>query len=485
MIKRTQIFLSFAVSLAFLGSAFAQNGEILTLKQCVEIAMKNNSTYKSAAYRVDAAGANVKASYSSVLPRLGMSFGTSRGTVGQTISQQTQIVTGPVTFIDQNGAPVTPLDPGGNPTFLVAPRTDANGQVIIDRTENFQPTRSFYNHSLGLSLNQTLFDFGRSWNSIRQQQAGFDAATEDLRASRLEVHSSVRERYYALIKALRLEAEFREAVERSQHQLSRTKSMYEIGSVAQIDVYRQEVTLGTDQINLINPQNTVEIARGNLNVAMGRDPETSLRIVEVEPTLPPLGVTLNEAFETAVASNPQLQSFEYDMKSAEYGRKVAKNNYFPTLSLGANYSRSNDKLGRVYGALDENYFFNVGLNFSVNIFNGFSDAAEVTMQSANYKIAEENWTSQKRTLYLQVKQAYLNLEAFKQISGINETNLRSAEEEYRLAQERYRVGAGTQLEVTEAQVSLTRARVTLVAAKFDALIAQAQLEAAMGTIEEN
>jgi len=86
---------------------------------------------------------------------------------------------------------------------------------------------------------------------------------------------------------------------------------------------------------------------------------------------------------------------------------------------------------------------------------------------------------------LNVKQALINLQAFNRISEINERNLRAAEEEYRLAQERYRVGAGTQLEVTEAQVSLTRARVTLVRAKYNALISQAQLEAAMGIIEQD
>ncbi|MFQ5771426.1 MAG: TolC family protein [bacterium] len=46
------------------------------------------------------------------------------------------------------------------------------------------------------------------------------------------------------------------------------------------------------------------------------------------------------------------------------------------------------------------------------------------------------------------------------------------------------MGAGTQLEVTEAQVSLTRARVLLVRAKYDAMIAQAQLEATMGVVED-
>jgi len=454
----------------------AQNGsQPLTLEECINIALKKNSTLKTASYEVDRAGANVKASYSNVLPRITSTFQSGRSTVGQTTNLVSSQVFDFATVVDTTGEPID----------IAVPRVDPQtGQFIIDREERTSPTRSFWGHSMTLSYSQTLFDFGRSWNLIRQAKASFNSSSNDLTAARLEVYSSVKERYFELLKAVKLQEEYRLAVERSKEQLQRTQSMYEIGSVAQIDVYKQEVTLGQDEINFINQQNIVKIARGNLNVAMGRDPETPIQVVDVEQNQSPLNISLEEAYDIAEKNNPELKSFEYDMEAAEYGRKAAKGRYWPSIGIGATYSRDNEQFNRVYSDFGENFFVNIGARIDLNIFNGFSDYAEVQRQTANYSIAEESWINQKRNIHLQVKQAYLNLQAYREISRINERNLRSAEEDFRLAQERYRVGAGTQLEVTDAQVALTRARVNLVRTKYDAMIAQAQLETAMGVVDD-
>ncbi|NIR48747.1 TolC family protein [candidate division KSB1 bacterium] len=442
--------------LLFFGSALAQNGKTMTLDECINVALKNNSQLKTTTYQLDRSGSNVKASYSTILPRVTTTFSSGR-------------------FIQGDRTVVTDVPVGFDST---------RGQAIFEQTEITQDGSSRNSHFARISYSQTLFNFGRNWNTINQAKASFDASSHRLATARQNVHAEVRRRYFELLKAVNLEREYREAVERSQEQLNRTKSMYEIGSVAQVDVYRSEVTLGNDQINLLTQKNIVQIARGNLNVAMGRDPETPIDVAEVEVEFFPEDYTLEQAIEIAEENNPELKRFEDEMQSAEYGMKVAKAAYWPSIGVNVSYTRNNTDFSRVYGELDKNFNISLGAQIDFNIFNGLSDAAEVGRQSANYSIARENWTNTKRQLHLDVKQAFLNLEAFKEISDINERNLRAAEEEYRLAQERYRVGAGTQLEVTEAQVSLTRARVTLVRAKYDAMIAQAQLEAAMGTIAQ-
>ncbi|HEX9653820.1 MAG TPA: TolC family protein [bacterium] len=462
------------VSTLSFGSAFAQNGKALSLQECIQIALKNNSDFKNAAYQVDRVGADVTASYSTILPRIGSSFQMDRSTVGSSTNLRNIPQVTEVTLLDVNNQPVALSVP------LIDPAT---GQQVVQRVESTSRTQSFNNHTFSISYNQTLWDFGRSIQTIKQAKAGFEASSQNLTAARQAVYSTVNQRYLELLKAIKLEQEFQEAVERSKEQLRRTQSMYEIGSVALIDVYRQEVILGTDEVSLINQRNAVLIAKGNLNVTLGQDPEEPIDIMEVEISAEPPTFTLDEAIATAGQNNPDLRRFEYEMKSAEHGRKSAKARFLPAIGVGAVYSRDNEQFNRVYGNFSENYFINVGATLDFNIFNGFSDRAEVSRQTANYSIARESHLNRQRTLRLQVKQAYLNLKAYQEITVINERNLRSAEEDNRLAQERYRVGAGTQLEVTDAQVSLTRARVNLVNVRYDALIAQAQLQAAMGTIE--
>ncbi|TDI86966.1 MAG: TolC family protein [Caldithrix sp.] len=457
MMKKRFILLNAAALLLLQASvSFSQNGKTLTLEECMQIALKNNSQMRKAIYQVDRAGANVKGSYSSVLPVVTSSFTSSR------THQAERVDTREIQLVD----PTT-------------------GQIILDRQDIVSQSQNFNFNQISIRYDQTLFDFGRSWNLIKQSKASFRASSENLVSARHSVYANVRRRYFELLKAMKLEEEFRLAVERSMEQLARTKSMFEIGSVAKIDVYRQEVTLGTDEINLINQRNIVEIAKGSLNIELGRDPETLVHIADIEIDISLPEASLADAISTARENNPSLHQFEYDMDSSEYGMKAAKGRYYPALGFSATYSKQNEVFDRVYGDIGQNFQVSLGMQVNLNIFNGFSDAAEVGRQSANYAIAKENWLGTRRQTDLEVKQAYLNLSAFAQISEINKRNVRSAEEDFRLAQERYRVGAGTLLEVTDSQVSLTRARVQLVSAKYDAMIARAQLEAAMGVVKVN
>jgi outer membrane protein TolC len=156
--------------------------------------------------------------------------------------------------------------------------------------------------------------------------------------------------------------------------------------------------------------------------------------------------------------------------------------FLPSFSIGGTYSRSHNEFDRVYSDFGKNWFGSVGLSMRLNLFNGFADQANVEREGLNYRIAEEEYQNRLRNLRLEAEQALLALQAWKEITEINQNNLISAQEDLRLAQERYRVGAGTLLDIINAQVSVTRAKSTLVRAKYDSKIAHAQLRATMGTL---
>ena len=237
--------------------------------------------------------------------------------------------------------------------------------------------------------------------------------------------------------------------------------------------------------NHISQENSVDIARGNLNVAMGRSPEMSLRIIEVEPTLTPFPYTMNDALEIAIEKNPELAGLERTMHGYKLGMRAAKLAFLPSFGIGAYYNRNNEFFDKVYTTdLDRDYSIQFGASMDLNIFNGFTDKAMYNRQSAYYKNAKEDMADRHRQLVLDVHQAFQNLEAMRKIAEINEDILISAEEDLRLAEERYRVGAGTLLEINDARVAVTEAKQVLISAKYDTETAKASLEAVMGILEE-
>ena len=90
----------------------------------------------------------------------------------------------------------------------------------------------------------------------------------------------------------------------------------------------------------------------------------------------------------------------------------------------------------------------------------------------------------KRQIALDVKQSLLNLERDRKKIAAQQEAVKAAEEDFRLAEERYNFGAGTILERLDAQERLFRSRNQHINAVYDYQKRLADLEAALGGIEE-
>ena len=453
--KRLKTVLIFSIAvLGLTNTAFAQNGRPLTLDECVATALRDNSTLRNAERRAQIAGTNVMTTRASVLPTLSASLSSGKFEQGgRTLLDDVPVGIDPVT-----------------------------GEVEYQRRTITQPGYSTNSNSAQLNAGLLLFDFGASWNRIRQANASEDASTKTFHSAKQNTILQVHQRYFGYLKEVQLLGVAEEAAKSSEEQLRRTESMYEIGSVAQGDVFRASTQHGQDRISLITQKNLVNSARNFLNVAMGKPADAELNVVDIEDEPQFRDYNLEEVVRVAIEKNPELQSVQFEMKRAQLGKRVARSAFLPSFSIGGNYSRSHNEFDRVYSDFSKNWSGSVGLSMRVNLFNGFADQANVEREVLNYNIAQEDYENRLRNLRLEAEQALLSLQAWKEIAAINKDNLVSAQEDLRLAQERYRVGAGTLLDIINAQVNVTRAKSTLVRSKYDSKIAYAQLQATMGTL---
>jgi outer membrane protein len=433
---------------------FSQEKKKLSLKDCIEVALKNNSQLRNGEMDVQLANADIATARSFILPDISSTFYTGRSIDGD----QTRI--GRVQLEDSLGA-----------KYFV------QQEYLIKGSER----NDYY---FRVQLTQNIWDWGRSFYSIRQAKLGKKSAKLSLLSLQNTVIYDVKQRYFELLKAIKLGEVYEEAVKRSEEQLKRTEIMHQIGSVALADVYKARVTLGNDQINLITQKNLIIEAEANLNHALGLDPESSIRIEEGEEIFSTTKYTLEDALKISSEKNPELKKYELKIQNHKYEKRKANLAFLPTINGSASYSRYNELFDRVYKGLNQNYSVSVGAQIDLNIFKGFADKTEVQRQSLNYSKAQEDYYERKRVLKAQVIQAYLSLKAYKEISEINDTNLVSAEEDLRLAQESYKIGAGTLLELIDAQLAVTQARSTLVRAKYNTQIALAYLESLMSELEE-
>jgi outer membrane protein TolC len=433
----------------FSGSIFAQ--EVLSLDDCVNIALENNSTLKQAKYSNESADYDEFGSYAGILPQVNLSFRKGETNVGR--SQR--II----------GDAVIGLDPQGNPIYGTARITT--------------PKQYYKDHSFSVGVNQNIYDGGRWWNTIYQAETNKEGSDFSFDNEINYTILTTQFLYYDLLKQSKIYEVNKIAVQRSQDQVNLTQKMFDLGSAAKLDVYLAKVNLGNDRISLLTQENIVSDARRNLNIALGRNPENPIEI-KLAGEIPGPITPLNDMVQQALENQPLINKGDKDIESSEYGTSIAQANYWPTLSAYFQYNRRNSELEKIYSDLNLEYVWSVGVSLNWNLFNGFSDYVNVQKSKIYEKSVRETQALYIRQLKSNIEARFANYNSYIEIIEINKENLEAAKEELRLAEERYKIGAGTALDVREAQVKLTQAEQMLIAAEYNALSTLAELDYELG-----
>lgn len=443
--------LAVMILVCLVSASYAQS--TLSLDDCINEALKNNPQLKTAEAQYGMAKAGRLNAWSGILPNISFSATPERSFRSVWVVEE----------LSQVGQ---------------AP----DGSYLYDKVPRKYRSAKEVDYSVRVNYRQNIWDTGRWWNSIRGGNAQARAGEYGFQNSVIQTVLNVKERYYNLLKVQEQKGVLQEAVEVAEEQLRNSQNMFEIGTVAQVDVYRSRVNLNNNQIILLNHDLQIEDAKNQLNMAMGRDVGTPIDINGTVPFDVNYTRSLDDMLLKGTASHPQIKQLENQLMSSEMNLKVAKSSRFPTVSAYATYFRSNNVLERVTGDLNQNYSLATGITLNFNVFDGFQTRSNVQRAKHQTNIDEENLRNNKYMLQSNIRNSYLQLQQFRPKLEISQEMVESAAEELRLENERYRVGTGTLIETIQAQSSYRNARFQLVQMQYDAKIAEARLNAAAGNL---
>ncbi len=450
MIKRIVI----PVICLMLASVVVAQDNLLSLQECIDIALQNNYELRAAQIGVEAAEQDIVTARSNWLPNVNSSFQFGKYIQGQR-------------WIKQDV-------PGFDPTTGAVVLQEQN--VRIEQTE-----RNSY--SASVSLSQHIYDFGRTGNYIRQAKAYKQYQEYNLFNTRNLVIANVSDKYFQLLKAYKLKDVYEEAVKHAEENLDYNQTMMDVGLKSQAEIFQAKVNLGNQKTQLINQLNAMELARADLSNALGQSPATRLDIQQDGniPAFP--DYNFEKAIDIALENNEQLKAIEMNVRATEFAIQSSKARYAPRIGAYVNYYRDNDDIGRVYSTnLNEDFTARLGASIDLNIFNGLADKADIQKRKLDNELALEQLNEQKRVLITGIQEYFLMLKAFEDVIRISQENLEAYTENLRLQTEKRRVGSGTELEVMAAQVDVIQAQETLVSAEYNAKIYRAYLDAALGII---
>jgi outer membrane protein len=327
-------------------------------------------------------------------------------------------------------------------------------------------------YSNTLSLSQTIFDFGKTYNQVQIQSLGKEASQADLQDISGQVILGVKQAYYGYLQAKMSRDVALETVNQFQKHYEMAKVFFETGKTSKIDVTSAEVNLSNAKINLLKAENALRIAKITLTNAMGimNAPEYEIKD---DLAYRPYEVSLEEALRNAYKNRPDLLSTLKKKEGLEKTIDLNKKGYLPFLSGNAAYGYAGDDL-----VMDKTW--SVGVTLTFPLFTGLSTKYQVDEAKANLDVFKANEDSLMQKVYLQVESAYLSLkEAAERISA-GKIIVKQAEETVELAKGRYSAGVGSSIEITDAMITLNNAKMTYITALSDYAVAQANLEKAMG-----
>ena len=332
----------------------------------------------------------------------------------------------------------------------------------------------FYN---SVSLSYPLYTGGRNENTIKSAGYGLKSADLTLENTKQTVKLNATTGYYSILQYRNLIQVDQDAVDTLKVHLENVNAQYRVGTVAKSDVLASQVQLANAQQDLVTMQNNYNIAVASLNNIIGLPTDTVLSIRD-ELRYTQYNLQMDECMQYALTHRPDGIAADYAVRQAEAAVKVAQAANLPQVNAVVQKSIGGEKpFTDNHTSADS---WSAGLSASWSVFdNNVTQAAVRQTEAALHKAQEAAW-QQKDAIKLDVRTAYLNLEAAEKNIRTTKVAVDQAQEDYKIAQVRYSAGVGTNLEVMNAEEKLTAAQTNYVTALYKYNTSKASLDKAMG-----
>jgi outer membrane protein len=427
MFFRKILLLFLFLSITALTNAQQQVDSILTLQQCVDLAIKNNLTVKTS----------------------------------ETILERDRI------FWQQARENLLPTLNGNSSYAISFGRATNNTGVIVNAAQT---------RSAGFSLNSNLLLFNglSAINSIKQNSLAYQAGKMDFQQVKDQTTLSIIALYFVTLNTEDQLTQANLQFEASRVNLERETILNGVGNVAPADYYNIKGIHDNDQINVYNTQNAVLTAKINLLEAMNVPFKKDVKLQRLNTGETPglYNQTADEIYSSALNGLALIKSADLRVKAAEKEVQSAKGRLFPTLSLGGGYQTNytGNSPGSFGTQFRDNKYYGPSLNLSVPILNYFQNHNKVKLAKLDLIDAQNINNGTQVQLKQQIEQAHANMinayNRFKVLSSQVETYKSS----YDATKIRFDAGVITSDLFIIAKNNLDAANTNLINARYDYLI---------------
>jgi outer membrane protein len=414
------------------GAVWPQAPVRLTLNECVARGLASNRALESAALDRDAARAAATGTWMLYLPSLA--------------------VTGSYTRASPQAAYAIQPSPLLPPVYLTTSLED-NWLVRVELKEN-------------------VFTGFKVKSAVDAAEAAAAVQTAAWETERENAVYSIQVAYRQLQQALEADALTGELVAAVRARVEEVKKQRAQGLATANDELKAESDLSSAEMQKIDAQSAVRLARARLNLLIGLPLENETVTEEFAPAAASVVAALDEALSAAYGRRSELVMAEGQVKAGEAGVASAAAAFYPALLLRGNYTYANPNPNVFPRSAEWQGTWEIGAAVSVDL--GAYPQAVFKTEEARLRLdrARSRYNEIRDNIALEVLAAALDLERCGQRLAAAGKLLAQAAENLRVTTDKNRNGLAITSDVLDARIAFLTATLANVRAGYDCEIAR-------------
>lgn len=370
-----------------------------------------------------------------------------------------------------------------------------------NNNDNFYSTNTF-----SINSSVILYNGSQNNNSIKQSELNYKAGEYAVEETENSISLSIANAYLEIIFYNEQIKISKNQHESTLQQLQNIKNKVDAGMLPISNYLQIEAQLYSEELTITNTENQLRISKLNLMQLMELPVNGGFNIdipqLNVEGHYKNLNQSIENIYQLALGTRPEIQNAILNQQSSELGIKIAKASQLPKLtlnaSIGTQYSSLSEQLS--YGSIEpvtvgylesnpsenvlfdqpsmyysnypffdqynDNLYESVSLNLSIPIFNNYQARTSIDRSKINYESSQLDLINTRNNLRKTIEQAYTDLLSAKKEYDANVKQLASYQRSYDDATTKFNAGLLNSVDYLIEKTNLINAENSLLQSKY-------------------
>jgi len=347
--------------------------------------------------------------------------------------------------------------------------------------------RRFNSSSLGLSINQSVFNGFRNLNILKQSKISYERSQNELNKIKDDVSLNVANAYLNILFNKENLELAKSQYRFSSKQLEQVINLVNAGVQPRSNIIDAEATVRLDEQGLTTAQNNHRLALLNLSQIL-QIPLDGFDIVAIDIEVPSeelLYTDINPILNYALQNRNEIKVANNNIEIAKFNTKISKSAYLPSVSFGygfnasANFSNlSNDN--SFFQQINDNKGHSLNMNISIPIFSRNQIKTNVAKAKIQQNNSDLGLAQAKLNVESTVQRAFTDAKASLKSYLAAKKSLESQKLAFENSQQRYELGALNSIDLEQVRIRLLNAESSLINAKYDFIFKTKVLDFYMG-----